>query len=108
MIDTWKPYVHRYKEFDSYALMFSLTTHGLSIQIGPAQAHDGQACELRMRSERMQPPIGLSPRNIAETAFSKQRADEILEAMRRYSDADMAIPREWLDELTERLEHVNT
>jgi len=38
MIDTWKPYIHWYKEFDSYALMFSLTTHGLSIQVGPLLA----------------------------------------------------------------------
>lgn len=38
MIETWKPYIHWYKEFDSYALMFSLTTYGLSIQIGPLLA----------------------------------------------------------------------
>ncbi len=75
---------------------------------GSAQSHDTTACELKVRKQRMQPPVGVSPRNIAETQFSRQRAAEILEAMRRYSDAEKAIPREWVDELAERLEHVNS
>ena len=59
-------------------------------------------------SDELKTPAGLGPVEHTVGRPVEQRADEILEAMRRYSDADKAIPREWVDELAERLEHVNT
>jgi hypothetical protein len=41
------------------------------------------------------PPIGLVPRRIRW----RQRIDEILLAMTRYSDVDMPIPVDWIEEL---------
>ena len=41
------------------------------------------------------PPIGLKPRYIWEC----ERKLEIFEAMRRYSEAQMPIPIEWIEEL---------
>lgn len=41
------------------------------------------------------PPIGLKPKYIWEC----ERKLEIFEAMRRYSDAQMPIPIEWIEEL---------
>ena len=41
------------------------------------------------------PPIGLKPRWLHDA----HRIQEILDAMRRYSDAEIVIPSEWVDEL---------
>ena len=46
------------------------------------------------------PPLGIKPRAIWE----KERIDEILKAMKRYSDADVRIPAEWVDELYKLME----
>ncbi len=46
------------------------------------------------------PPIGLRPRRVVATF----RMKEILEAMKRYSEAEKAIPKEWVEELGELCE----
>jgi hypothetical protein len=43
------------------------------------------------------PPIGLIPKFVRD----RERAIEILEAMRRYIDAGQSVPRSWLVELME-------
>lgn len=45
------------------------------------------------------PPLGLTPRHIAETG----RVTDILEAMLRYVKAGKAVDREWLAELIEKI-----
>ena len=52
---------------------------------------------------KAKPPLGIAPRNIAEQLFNESRIREIVGAMNRYFDADMAIPKEWAEELKERL-----
>jgi hypothetical protein len=47
------------------------------------------------------PPLGLRPRKIAESDFRKERALEIVEAMRRYVLAEHPIPLDWFSELME-------
>lgn len=49
--------------------------------------------ERKQVSER--PPLGLVP----EFVHKECRAEEILLAMVRYSDADKVIPKEWIEEL---------
>ena len=49
------------------------------------------------------PPLGLTPRNIAEELFNEARIWDIIEAMHRYKEANMAYPAEWREELKERL-----
>lgn len=41
------------------------------------------------------PPLGLKPRWIHDS----QRVEEILDAIARYTDANMPIPKVWLEEL---------
>lgn len=41
------------------------------------------------------PPIGLMPRPIHEL----KRITDIIEAMERYSEAQMPVPKEWIEEL---------
>lgn len=41
------------------------------------------------------PPLGLKPRYIHDS----QRIDEILCAIERYTDANMSIPKSWVEEL---------
>lgn len=49
------------------------------------------------------PPLGLTPRDIAEALFNEARIWDIIEAMHRYKEANMAYPAEWREELKERL-----
>lgn len=46
------------------------------------------------------PPLGLMPKKIWE----KIRINELLAAMRRYSEVNKPIPIEWISELEEYLE----
>ena len=43
------------------------------------------------------PPIGLKPRWLHET----NRIQDIIDAIKRYSEAEEPIPTEWVDELKE-------
>ena len=52
-------------------------------------------------SELQKPPIGLKPRWIHDS----ERAKEILDAMARYTDANMSIPKKWIDELRDLYEN---
>lgn len=45
----------------------------------------------------LKPPLGLRPRHIAEA----QRMDEIKDAVRRYMDAGLPLPAEWIAEYNE-------
>lgn len=45
------------------------------------------------------PPVGLRPTWVVET----NRKNEILEAMRRYSEAGCQIPNAWFEELNQRI-----
>ena len=45
------------------------------------------------------PPIGLIPRYIHDG----KRIDEILNAIERYTDANMPIPKSWIEELRDIL-----
>lgn len=49
--------------------------------------------------DNMKPPIGLVPRYIHDG----KRIDEILSAIERYTDANMSIPKVWVDELRDLL-----
>ena len=53
--------------------------------------------------EYKKPPLGLSPRDIAEKWFNESRIKDIIEAMHRYYEADEDIPEAWRFELKERL-----
>lgn len=46
-------------------------------------------------AELQKPPIGLKPRWIHDS----ERAKEILDAIARYTDANMSIPKKWITEL---------
>ena len=46
------------------------------------------------------PPLGLMPKHI----WDSKRINDILSAMERYSEADKAIPVEWITELRTLLE----
>ena len=52
-----------------------------------------------MVNQIIKPPLGLKPRYIHEAG----RAIEIMDACQRYSDAEKAIPAEWVAELRELL-----
>ena len=54
-------------------------------------------------TEAKKPPLGIAPREIAETAFNESRICEIVQGMSRYYEAGMSIPQAWREELKERL-----
>lgn len=43
------------------------------------------------------PPLGVMPRDM----WDRKRQEDLAEAMYRYLEADMKIPKEWLDEYNE-------
>ena len=49
------------------------------------------------------PPLGIAPRELAESAFNESRICEIVQGMSRYYEAGMSIPPAWREELKERL-----
>lgn len=49
------------------------------------------------------PPLGLQPRYVFDENTNKKRIHEISKAMKRYSDADKPMPKEWVDELCLRM-----
>ena len=46
-------------------------------------------------SELKKPPLGLEPRWVHDS----RRASDILDAIERYTDANMSIPKKWIEEL---------
>ncbi len=50
--------------------------------------------------DNMKPPIGLEPRYVHDG----KRIDEILSAIERYTDANMSIPKAWINELRDLIE----
>lgn len=55
---------------------------------------------LKEKMENSQkPPLGLTPRYIHDC----ERIDEILCAIERYTDANMSIPKSWVEELRDLL-----
>ena len=46
-------------------------------------------------SELKKPPLGLEPRRVHDS----RRAEDILDAIERYTDANMSIPKAWVEEL---------
>ena len=49
---------------------------------------------------KKQPPVGLKPRWLHE----EQRLKEVKEAILRYIDAGVAIPKEWMEEYEELIQ----
>ena len=58
---------------------------------------DNDCINCNNSEEIKKPPLGLKPRWIHE----QQRRQEIISAMERYSNADVPIPMEWIEELKE-------
>lgn len=52
-------------------------------------------------SESQKPPLGIQPRWLHDS----QRAKEIIEAIGRYTDANMTIPKSWIEELQDLFEN---
>lgn len=46
-------------------------------------------------SELKKPPLGLKPKWVHDL----RRAEDILDAIERYTDANMSIPKAWVEEL---------
>lgn len=46
-------------------------------------------------SELKKPPLGLKPRWVHDL----RRVEDILDAIERYTDANMSIPKAWVEEL---------
>ena len=55
-------------------------------------------------SDFKKPPFGLMPRVVYDERCNSERIELILRAMARYSDAQMAVPMEWIKEIAERLQ----
>ena len=76
-------------------------------EMGYVQIIDGSDTKLPelplKEPECDKPPLGLTPRDIAEKLFNDSRIKDIIEAMHRYYEADKAIPEAWKFELKERL-----
>ena len=70
---------------------------------GETAFNDDFASAVIVPAKESKPPLGLTPRDIAESMFNKSRIRDIVAAMNRYYEADKAIPVEWSAELKERL-----
>ena len=74
--------------------------------IGAADPVPGELGYVPITSEPIEvkhTPIDVTPREVAEKMFNQSRIREIIKAMNRYYDDNMAIPKDWVDELKERL-----
>ncbi len=49
------------------------------------------------------PPLGLIPEDIYAIQVNAERTRMILDAMKRYSEAEKPIPMKWITELEERI-----
>lgn len=49
------------------------------------------------------PPLGLIPEDIYEIQSNTERMAMIIEAMRRYAEAEKPIPIKWVNELEKRI-----
>ena len=47
--------------------------------------------------ENTRPPLGVKPRWMHDS----ERAKELLDAIARYTDANMSIPKKWINELND-------
>lgn len=62
-------------------------------ELGYVQIIEGSEKELPdLPHKEEKPPIGLTPRELAERMFNESRVRDIIEAMHRYYEANMAIP----------------
>ncbi len=57
-----------------------------------------------MTDKVTKPPIGLTPKFVNKL----QRLDEVRGAMKRYFDAELKIPIDWVEEYNELLESTKT
>ena len=65
-----------------------------------ATVYNMEILRLEGKMENIQkPPVGLKPRYVHDG----ERIDEILCAIERYTDANMSIPKSWIDELRDLL-----
>lgn len=76
--------------FTFYHTAQLMAEYGLNIYCGSSEA-------VAYTPDIQKPPIGLKPKNI----HNEERRKEIISAMRRYDDAGMDIPSEWIEELLE-------
>ena len=49
------------------------------------------------------PPLGIKPEYLYNEHENIKRIAEIVTAMKSYSEADMDIPNDWIDELSNRM-----
>ena len=49
------------------------------------------------------PPLGLMPEHIFNHIQNTERINEIIQAMKRYSEAQRPIPTVWIEELERRI-----
>lgn len=81
-----------YENMDKLA-QCSAYIHGL------VKARQESPTDSKDHSSMKKPPIGLIPR----WTHDMQRAMDLVNAIDRYADADMPIPKEWIDELKGRI-----
>ena len=72
-------------------------------EIGYVEIISNTETKLPIPVKEPAPPLGLTPRDIAENLFNESRIRDIIEAMHRYYEADKEIPYEWKFELKDRL-----
>lgn len=53
--------------------------------------------------EKKEPPLGLKPEKVFEYQCNSERVVAIIEAMKRYAEAEEPIPLEWVTELEKRI-----
>lgn len=58
----------------------------------------------RVGTKSKKTPLGLTPQRLWKELIRRQRLDEIKEALKRYVDADAAIPFEWVIEYNKIIE----
>ena len=90
---------------DAVNEMIKQSDNQTSEQLPEIEAADPVPGEIgyKVPDPEVKPPLGLTPRDIAETLFNESRIREIIAAMNRYYDSNMDIPEEWRSELKERL-----
>lgn len=67
----------------------------------PVPGEVGYEPEPEQEPEPKMPPVGLTPRGIFRMQVDVQRRMDIVHAIKRYTEAGMSIPMDWLDELEE-------
>lgn len=96
---------HHYPEY-VYRLGMVEPRDGRPVQHVPPPVMEDPHAHVADEPVSRKPPIGVKPRKIADRLHAIGRANELAEAITRYTNAQLKVPMEWVNEWNERVDEI--